>query len=79
MIFPVEKRMFFVFSLIGPYKTRTHLSYTILYLVYTAAGDDMTSVKRNGQAKEQLFSIWILDRLIDTEKERTRVKTITFS
>jgi len=39
----------------------------------------MTSVKRNGQAKEQLFSIWILERLIDTEKERTRVKTITFS
>jgi hypothetical protein len=51
-----------------------NLSYTILYLVYTAAGDDMTSVKRNGQAKEQLFSIWILDRLIDTEKEELEWK-----
>jgi hypothetical protein len=32
-------------------------------------GRFLTSVKRNGQAKEQLFSIWISDRLIDTEKE----------
>ena len=60
------RNVFYLYSLVGPYKTRTHLSYTLsgLYRCW----DDMTSVRRNGQAKEQLFSIWISDSLIDTEK-----------
>jgi hypothetical protein len=61
--------MFFIsYSLVGPYKTRTHLSYTISGL-YRCWGRFLTSVKGNGQAREQLFSKWISVRLIDTGKE----------
>jgi hypothetical protein len=35
--------------------------------------------KEMDKQKNNYLSIWILDRLIDTEKERTRVKTKTFS
>ena len=50
-------------------RVRINFEKTNWFYLNRCWGRFLTSVKGNGQAREQLFSKWISDRLIDTVKE----------